>query len=46
LVSPNEEEYEEILSDLKIQIEEGHGETIYNVGETVEGKRLSTLPLN
>ena len=36
-MSPNEEEYELILADLKAQIEEGHGETIYNIGEATEG---------
>ncbi len=37
LVSPNADEYEIIMMDLKTQIDEGHGETIFNVGDATEG---------
>jgi len=38
LVSPNADEYEIIMMDLKTQIDEGHGETIFNVGDAAEGQ--------
>ncbi|CAG7730374.1 unnamed protein product [Allacma fusca] len=37
LVSPNAEEYDALISVLKDRIEEGNGETIFNVGDTPEG---------
>lgn len=32
LISPNHEEYEYICDLIKDRIEEGHGETIYEIG--------------
>lgn len=38
LVSPNEKEYDDLVGIIKGRIEEGNGETIFDVGDTTEGR--------
>lgn len=37
LVSPNEKEYDDLVAIIKCRIEEGNGETIFDVGDSSEG---------
>lgn len=37
-MSPNEKEYDSLVVIIKNRIEEGNGETIFDVGDTTEGK--------
>ncbi|ODM93113.1 GTP-binding protein 1 [Orchesella cincta] len=37
LVSPNEKEYDDLVSIIKNRVEEGNGETIFDVGDATEG---------
>ncbi|CAL8110227.1 unnamed protein product [Orchesella dallaii] len=37
LVSPNEKEYDDLVSIIKSRVEEGNGETIFDVGDATEG---------
>jgi hypothetical protein len=44
LISPDEEEYDELGALLKARIEEGNGETIFNI-ESVEGNNKTRIDM-
>lgn len=41
LVSPNEKEYDDLVAIVKGRIEEGNGETIFDIGDTSEGMHIN-----
>lgn len=46
LVSPNEKEYDDLVGIIKSRIEEGNGETIFDVGDIAEGMQCRIFKLH